>query len=575
MSKKSKLKKQLAAVERRLKRRQHLRRVAKTKDGSVLVPKAPMKISDAAIGMSRASRDRVQALADRIYLAAQPMPGVVPEGRVTMAMDANIKRASQAAAMALDQQIIVAGGWGGSFGGGSYGAFAEGQAFLGYPYLSELAQRPEYRVISETIATEMTRKGIKIQAKGSAGDKSEAISQLEDELKRLRVMELLCKCAEYDGFMGRSHLYLDFDDAADNPDELKTPVGDGLNDITRGKVKQSSLKRLQAVEAVWSYPARYNSNDPLSPDWYKPQLWYAMGKEIHASRFLTFIGREVPDMLKPAYSFGGLSMSQMAKPYIDNFLRTRQSVSDITHAFTVWDLATDLNSLLTPGGEGVLQRVKLFTEYRDNKGMMLTNKETEELKNISAQLGTLDALQAQSQEQMCSVARTPTVKLLGIQPAGLNASSEGEIRVWYDFVHSQQPKLFGANLDRIFRFAQINLWGEVDPDLSYDWVNLWNLDEKQVAEVQKIEADTDAVLVEIGAIDAQEVRTRVAGDEETPYASLDLNKEIIPPAELGETGGAFNANPRIGQGGGLGGNVSSEFSARDEYVLGNFERAAE
>ena len=48
--------------------------------------------------------------------------------------------------------------------GGSWGAWAqsqmwgEGLFFPGYPYLAELAQRPEYRNIVETIAEEMTRK---------------------------------------------------------------------------------------------------------------------------------------------------------------------------------------------------------------------------------------------------------------------------------------------------------------------------------------------------------------------------------------------------------------------------------
>ncbi|WP_163360700.1 anti-CBASS protein Acb1 family protein, partial [Klebsiella aerogenes] len=73
----------------------------------------------------------------------------------------------------------------------------------------------------------------------------------------------------------------------------------------------------------------YNTTNPLAADWYKPALWYVQGRPVHATRLLTFVGREVPDLLKPAYSFGGLSMSQMAKPYVDNWLRTRASVADL------------------------------------------------------------------------------------------------------------------------------------------------------------------------------------------------------------------------------------------------------
>jgi hypothetical protein len=83
------------------------------------------------------------------FRVAQPPPGVVPEGVPSMAQDSVMGGAL---------------GWAGTF---ANHVFAEGLEFLGYPYLAELAQRPEYRVITETIATEMTRKWIKLQAAGN------------------------------------------------------------------------------------------------------------------------------------------------------------------------------------------------------------------------------------------------------------------------------------------------------------------------------------------------------------------------------------------------------------------------
>lgn len=513
--------------------------------------RAAMQISDALIEAT--AQRRSKELIPRIFAAAQPMPGVVPanDKRAMMAMDTAIKRAAQWAAGALDQQIVFAGGWGGVWGGSGYGAFAEGQEFLGYPYLATLSQRPEYRFIVETIATEMTRKWIKIEAAGgdeAATSKTDKVKKLEDEFNRLQVQECFAKMAEDDGYFGRAHLFVDTGTSIEsNNPELATPIGDGLNQITANKIAQGSIKRLQPVEAVWTYPTLYNSNNPLSPDWYKPDMWFVMGTRVHVSRLLPFIGREVPDVLKPAYSFGGLSMSQMVKPYVDNFLRTRQSVSDLLHAFSVFVLSSNLAETLTQGGEQLFRRAALFNNMRDNKGLMMVDKDTEDLKNVSVPLAGLDALQAQSQEHMASASRIPLVKLLGISPAGLNASSEGELRTFYDTIAAFQKKFFAPNLDRIFRFAQINLWGAVDPDLSYSFVDLWAMDEKQQAEVRKINADTGAILVETGAIDATEERERVAAEEGSPYAGLDLTKVIIPPEDVGSELGGIN------QGGGLGG----------------------
>jgi phage-related protein (TIGR01555 family) len=477
----------------------------KRKTKKSLTPKAKqIKIREDVLAKAAKKEQRLIEQIDisRLFSITKPPPGVVPEGAATLGMDSCISSSINWAT--------------GAFGS----AFAEGQLFLGYSYLAELAQRPEYRVITETIATEMTRKWIKVQATGDE-DKTEKVKQLESELERLKVREAFKKCVELDGFFGRGHLYLDTG-KTDERDELKTPIGDGYNDISKVKIKKGDFKRLMAIEPVWTYPTNYNSADPLMPNWYKPEMWFVMGKEVHASRLLTFIGREVPDLLKPAYSFGGLSMSQMAKPYVDNFLRTRQSVSDLVHAFTVFALMTDMQSSLSGGnGDDIFSRAELFNRLRDNKGLMLLNKDSEDLKNISAPLSTLDNLQAQSQEQIASVSGIPLVKLTGISPAGLNASSEGEIRVFYDKIAAYQEAFFDANLKRVFGIAQLSLWGKIDPDLSYSFVELWELDKKEKAEVKKIEAETGAIYVESGTIDQSEERKRIASDPETPYPGLD------------------------------------------------------
>lgn len=444
--------------------------------------------------------------------------------------------------MAQDSALNDPFNWAGNaWAAGDYlnSAATEGQAFLGYPYLAELAQRPEYRVISETIATEMTRKWIRFKSSSTGGgDKTEKIKQIEAEFDRLEVRDRFKLLATQDGFFGRSHLFLDFGKTSD--EELKTLIGDGSKTDTASaaKIKKGSLKRLQTVEAVWAYPTTYNATNPLQEDWYNPQVWYVMGKEIHASRLMTFIGHPVPDLLKPAYSFGGLSLSQMAQPYVDIWLTTRQSVGTLIHSFSVMVLMTDLSTLLQPGqAGGLLERVALFNALRDNQGTFVVNKNTEDFKNVSAPVSGLAELQSQAQEHMMSVARIPAVKFTGIQPTGLNASSEGEIRVFYDTIHAYQQSFFRPNLTKVFRFVQLSLWGAVDPDITFEFVPLWALSEKEEAELRKIEAETDDILVNgCSALRPEEVRQRVAADPDTPYTGLDVDdvpEQIEPDPDRG------------------------------------------
>lgn len=491
-----------------------------------IIAPAPERIEPPALRISydTLARAQIKAGAPSVvpFKVAEPLPGVVPAGAPTMAQDDAVSSAYAYAA-------------GGTYFGGI--------CWPGYPYLAELAQRPEYRRISETIAREMTRRWISLQAVGDE-DKTDKLAALDAALKRFRVQDLFRRVAEHDGFFGRGQIYIDTG-ATEDPDELQTPLI-----VDPAKIGLGGLKRLQAVEPIWTYPSAYNSDNPLRRDYYKPTTWFVMGKKVHASRLLTFIGRELPDMLKPAYSFGGLSMSQMAQPYVDNWIRTRQSVSDLIHSFSVSGIKTNMSAILQGGnGELLFARAQLFNDARDNRGMMMLDKETEEFFNVATPLGTLDHLQAQAQEQMASVSGIPLVVLLGITPSGLNASSDGEIRTFYSTIEAMQAHLFSANLDRLLKIIQLSEFGEIDEDITFRFEPLWSLDEAARATVRKTDADTDAVYIDAGVLAPEEVRQRIASADDSVYHGLDLNSPapgLPDPSEEEGMGGLGDPAEGIG-----------------------------
>jgi 8-oxo-dGTP pyrophosphatase MutT (NUDIX family) len=433
------------------------------------------------------------------------------------------------------------------------GLSGEGLLFLGFTFLAELAQRPEYRVISETIADDATRRWIDFDVTGdekkqeeerkkdpagfdermadpderkkrvAQAGKTDKVKALKDDQLQLEVQQRFYEQARNDGFFGRSHLFLDIRNGADPTDEeLKTPIGDGRDDFSKGKVGQGSFKALKTIEPVWTYPLSYNAINPLRYDWYNPQVWFVMGKEIHGSRLRTFVGHPVPDMLKPAYSFGGLSLSQMAKPYVDIWLQTRQSVSQLIHSFSVMVLMTDLSTLMAPNNvSALLARVAMFNMLRDNQGTFVVNKNTEDFKNVSAQLGGLHELQSQAQEHMASVSRIPLVKLTGIQPAGLNASSEGEIKVYDDTIMAYQTRFFRPDLQRVINFEQLSLFGEVDPEITWHFEKLREITAAEKGTKEKDDADRNQKYVDMGALAPAEVRKIIIDDPDLPYTGLD------------------------------------------------------
>ena len=395
-----------------------------------------------------------------------------------------------------------------------------GTGFIGYPRLAELAQISEYRSVSETTANEMTRQWIEIKSVGEE-DNSEAIKQIEECYERLNVRDVFRKAIETDGLFGRGQILVQI---KDHDGKLANPLL-----LTEKTIAKGSLKALVNIEPMWTTPAPYNAIDPTLPDFYKPKAWYVMAQEIHASRLFTLISRPVPDMLKPAYNFGGVSMTQLMMPYVERWLRTVDSVSDLLHSFSLSGIKTDMSAILSGSDDGdtnIMLRAELYNRLRDNRGLMLLSKDEEEFFQFNTPLSGLDALLAQSQEQMAAPSHTPLVKLLGITPSGLNASTEGEIAVYYDHIRAMQENLLRDPLDKLLKLVQLHLFGKVNDNITFDFVPLQQMSETELSTIRKSDTDRDVAYIQAGVVSAEEVRGRLASEPDSGYNGIDV--EDVP-----------------------------------------------
>jgi len=461
-----------------------------------------MRISESARAAAGASVAE-KRLPDPDYSIRKPQvaPGVVP---ATFAQDSSF-------AADYSAQINQAASY---YGGGA--------GFPGYPYLAELNQLSEYRSPSETTAMEMTRKWIKLVSHGD-GDKSKKLEQLEAKLKEFNVRALFRRAAELNEMFGHGQIFIKIK-GQESDEARKLPLV-----IDPATIKKGSLLGFAVVEPLWTTPYAYNSNDPTAPDFYKPRAWFVLGKQTHADRLLSFISRPVPDMLKPAYNFGGLSMTQLMDPYVRAWLRTRDSVNDLINAFSITGIKTDMSSTLQGGsGDGLFARMDLFNKMRDNRGLMLLDKDAEEMFQFQTSLSGLDKLQAQSQEHMAAPSHTPMVKLLGVTPSGLNASSEEELDVYDDYIAAMQENLFRTPLTTVINLIQLSEFGEIDDSIGFEFEPMKQLSGEELAAVRKSDADAAAVLIQSGVLDPLEERQRLASDPNSGYTSIDVNKVPEP-----------------------------------------------
>ncbi len=419
---------------------------------------------------------------------------------------------------------------------GNYGYLNGGQwcglGFPGYQFLADLAQRSEYRAPAETIANEMTRKWIRFQG----GDEKRR-DELEQAFKDFAVREVCRLAILHDGFFGRGQVYIEIK-GQQSPIGRQRPLN-----VDKGGIAKGSLIGFKNIEPVWTTPLSYNSNDPTQADFYRPDVWYVMGRQTHADRLLTFIGRPLPDILKPGYNFSGLSLSQLVEPYVQRWLKTVDSINRLLSRFSFTYLSTNLAATLQQpdgGASSLNERARIFTTYCDMRGLGLIDKETEEFGQLNTPLSGLSELQAQAQEHMAAPTHIPLVFLTGITPGGLNASSEGEIKVFYNYLNGEQQNLIDPNLRVMLKLIQLHLWGEIDEEIGYEWVPLDSPTDKELAEMRKADGDRDVAYVAAGITSALEARERLRNDPNSGYTFIEPGDVPAPPLEeeaaLGEAG---------------------------------------
>jgi hypothetical protein len=234
-------------------------------------------------------------------------------------------------------------------------------------------------------------------------------------------------------------------------------------------------------------------------------------------------------MLKPAYNFSGLSISQLMKTDVEKYYRTRDSISDLVHSFSISGIKTDLQSLLAGGsGEDEMKRAQLFNQIRDNRGLMLLDHELEEFFQFNTPLTGLAELQTQAKEQMAAPAHIPLVKMFGITPGGLNASSEGEIKVFYDHIAAQQENVLRDPLEKILKIIQLDCYGEIDESISFEFLPLMELTELEEAQLRKSDGDLAIELINAGVISPEEERERLTASPNSGYSNIDVDNVPKP-----------------------------------------------
>lgn len=399
--------------------------------------------------------------------------------------------------------------------GGMVGA----PSFIGYASCANLSQDAMMRAGVETLAAEMTREWIDVNCPDN--DRQKAVVQ---ELAKFKIRRLFRKAGSMTGYFGSCRVFIDT--GARDPEILKTPLILSPETFARG-----SLRGFIPVDPSLMFPGMYNASDPISPWFYKPMTWFALEREIHASRFLHFTQNE-PDaiLLKPGYNFGGIPQVQIALDYLVHFTGTREAAARLLKKFSLTVFKTNMQGILYGDDDAdVVKRVRYFARNRDNDGIELVDKEDEDIIQINTPLSGATDIVRQALEMLAAAFREPVTKYIGISPGGMNATGESDMNNWYDYAAGQQVSIHDQPLDTVIKILELNRFGSIDPALTYSWRPLKKLTETERTTINNTKADRDTKLIAAGVISPEESRERVSKDPLSDYVGVDPEDLPVRP----------------------------------------------
>lgn len=236
---------------------------------------------------------------------------------------------------------------------------------------------------------------------------------------------------------------------------------------------------------------------------------------IHATRCLRFNGTTVPRRQREPAGWGA-SVLDRARDSIRDFNSAQAGIAVAMTEFSVGVAMLDdlTGQLAHDGGGNVAARLRALSVMRSSLGLMALDK-TDDYKTVAHSFGAVSDVLDRLAERVASAGNITFSRLFGRSPAGLNATGDADIRNWYARVASQQEVKLRSPLWTLIEWIAKGLGlglegGGVDGDDEGESVQLlfrplWAPTEKERAETHNVQANADALMIDRGVLDPDQV----------------------------------------------------------------------
>ena len=313
---------------------------------------------------------------------------------------------------------------------------------------------------------------------------------------------------------------------------LAYPIIDDVNyelPFNLDAIKPNTYRGMTVVDPVWYYVELDEEAiaNPTSLRFFKPTYFVLPnGKKIHYSWALFGVNGEVPDILKSTYRFGGYPIPQLIyeRAYAAEKVANEAPMLAQSKRLLVADI--NVASYLTNTAETV-EKLKAIARFRDNWGIY-TKRPGDNVHQIDTSLTDLDEVIMTQYQLTAAAAGMTATKLLETQPKGFNSTGDYEDDQYKMNLASIQEEDYVPFLDMHYVCLAMSKY-QRRSDFNIHFNEIDTPTEKERAEINLINSQTYANLVNIGAVSSEEVRDALAKDEDSGFD--DLSNEL-PEEEI-------------------------------------------
>jgi len=180
--------------------------------------------------------------------------------------------------------------------------------------------------------------------------------------------------------------------------------------------------------------------------------------------------------------------------------------------------------------DGLVKYVEMMRRFQGAEGITLMDGDDEfEGHQHTAFAGLSDAL-VQFGQQLSGALQIPLVRLFGQSPAGFS-TGDTDLRNYYDNVKTQQERELGVPIATIYKVLAASCGVEVPKDFGVTFRSLWQLDDKEKAEIASSVSTSVGNMESGGVIDRATALKELKQSSHVTGIFSNITEEMIEEAE--------------------------------------------